>query len=110
MKAFRISSLAVALMLLLGSSVGLAQQDSVGDLGLAARQDDLDSFWLETRNWYWYGYRPHAVHLSRFDSNLPNWNTGTSGYSFGINEPAGNAPWQGGPSTPFQLTKHGTWH
>jgi hypothetical protein len=102
--------------LVLGSGA-MAQQtsgtrtDSTGDLGLTVRQDDLDSFWLDTQNWYWYGYRPYSkVHLSRYAPSLPTWNTPGSGYSFGINEGAGNAPWEGGPNVPFQLTKNGTWH
>jgi hypothetical protein len=50
------------------------------------------------------------VHTTRFAGSLPTWNAGKSGYSFGITEPAGNAPWEGGPNVPFQLTKGGTWH
>ncbi|HEV8071243.1 MAG TPA: hypothetical protein VGP76_26245 [Planctomycetaceae bacterium] len=102
---------AFAIVFLLGASGGSAQQDSMGDTGLTVRQDDLDSFWLDTHNWYWYGYRPYThVHTTRFAGNLPTWNTGKSGYSFGINEPAGNASWEGGPNVPFQLSKGGTWH
>ena len=104
-------ALVVALAALLRVSGGSAQQDSVGDLGLTARQDDLDSFWLDSRNWYWYGYRPYTkVHMSRFMGGMPTWSSGQNSYSFGINEPAGNAPWEGGPKVPFQLTKYGTWH
>ena len=111
-KAFIVALIAVAALWM---SPGAAQQDSVGDLGLAVRQDDLDSFWLDTHNWYWYGYRPSAkAHVSRFDSGLPAWSSAaasaTGGYSFGINEPAGNASWEGGPNTQFQLQKNGTWH
>jgi hypothetical protein len=102
---------ALAIALLLSASGGSAQQDSMGDTGLTVRQDDLDSFWLDTHNWYWYGYRPYThVHTTRFAGNLPTWSAGKSGYSFGINEPAGNASWEGGPNVPFQLTKQGTWH
>jgi hypothetical protein len=92
-------------------------QDSVGDLGLAVRQDDLDAYWLDTREWYSFGYRPYAkVHLSRFAPGLPSWSSPaaatTGGYSFGINEQWGDtsAPWQGGQPEKFQLTKYGTWH
>ena len=102
---------AFAIVFLLSASGGSAQQDSMGDTGLTVRQDDLDSFWLDTQNWYWYGYRPYThVHTTRFAGNLPTWNAGKSGYSFGINEPAGNASWEGGPNVPFQLSKAGTWH
>jgi hypothetical protein len=117
MKVFKQALLpALAIVFTFCVSGGSAQQaatrqDSVGDLRLAVQQDDLDSFWLESRNWYWYGYRPYThVHLSRYAGNMPTWSTGTQGYSFGINEPAGNAPWEGGPQVPFQLTKNGTWH
>jgi len=108
---------AIAAVLLLCASGGSAQQDSVGDVFYTVHKDDLDSFWLDTNNWYWYGYRPYThVHLSRFAGSLPTWNSAAAaapggGYSFGINEPTwGNAPWQGGPKVPFQLTKAGTWH
>jgi hypothetical protein len=91
--------------------------DTTGDLYLTARQDDLDSFWTDTQNWYFYGYRPYTkVHLSRFTPGMPTWNssaaTTTGGYSFGINEPWGqtSAPWQGGSPQKFQLSKNGTWH
>lgn len=88
------------------------RQDSVGGLNIAVRQDDLDSYWLDTQNWYWYGYRPYTkVHISRYASSLPTWSAGSrEGYSFGMNETAGNASWEGGPPAKFQLTKYGTWH
>jgi hypothetical protein len=107
---------ALAVLTLCCASGSFAQQDSVGDLGLDTHKQDLDSFWLDTHNWYWYGYRPYThVHVSRFAGNLPTWNSGAAaapggGYSFGINESAGDAPWEGGPKVPFQLTKYGTWH
>jgi hypothetical protein len=105
--------LALAIVAMIMVSGGSAQQDSVGDLGLAARQDDLDSYWLDTRVWAEYGYRPYAkVHTTRFMSSLPsNW-TGRTSYSWGMNSPSTlSAPWEGGPSTgPVQLTKYGTWH
>jgi hypothetical protein len=111
MKLNRILIPALAIVVLFSVSSGSAQQDSMGDTGLTVRQDDLDSFWLDTHNWYWYGYRPYThVHTTRFAGSLPTWNAGKSGYSFGITEPAGNAPWEGGPNVPFQLTKGGTWH
>jgi hypothetical protein len=117
MARIRPSLLIVLVTTLVLCSSGSAQQtsgtrrDSTGDLGLTVRQDDLDSFWLDTNNWYWYGYRPYTkVHLSRYAPGLPTWNTPGAGYSFGINEGAGNEPWEGGPKVPFQLTKHGTWH
>lgn len=60
------------ILLLLGTvtllwvSGGSAQQDSVGGLNNVVRQDDLDSYWLDTNNWYWYGYRPYTkAHISR---------------------------------------------
>jgi hypothetical protein len=111
-KTFIVALIAVAALWM---SPGAAQQDSVGDLGLTVRQDDLDSFWLDSHNWYWYGYRPYTkAHISRFDSSLPSWSSAaasaTGGYSFGINEPPGNASWEGGPNTKFQLQKNGTWH
>jgi hypothetical protein len=87
---------------------------SVGGLNNTVRQDDLDSFWLDNQNWYWYGYRPYAkVHMSRYAPGIPGYfaSGGTrGGYSFGINESAGNAPWEGGPPVNFQLQKNGTWH
>jgi hypothetical protein len=87
---------------------------SVGGLNNMVRQDDLDAYWLDTRSWYWYGYRPYTkVHMSRYAPGIPGYTAseGTrSGYSFGINESAGNAPWEGGPPVKFQLTKYGTWH
>jgi hypothetical protein len=90
------------------------QPGTVGGLNNTVRQDDLDSFWLDNKNWYWYGYRPYTkVHLSRYAPSMPTWYTPSradSGYSFGINESAGNAPWEGGPPGKFQLTKYGTWH
>jgi hypothetical protein len=107
---------AIAIVLIFSVSGGSAQQaatrtDSVGDWRLAVHQDDLDAYWLESRTWYWYGYRPYThVHTQRFAGNLPTWSSGTSGYSFGINEPSGDAPWEGGPQVPFQLSKGGTWH
>jgi hypothetical protein len=112
MKLFKKASIpALSIVLVLCASAGSAQQDSVGDLGLDVRQQDLDSFWLDTNNWYWYGYRPYThVHTTRFAGNLPTWSAGKSGYSFGITEPTGNAPWEGGPNVPFQLSKSGTWH
>jgi hypothetical protein len=107
--------LVVAAVSLVFMSRGSAQQDSMGDTGLSVRQDDLDSFWLDTHNWYWYGYRPYTkAHISRFAPSLPTWSSAaaanTGGYSFGMNEPAGNASWEGGPTTKFQLDKNGTWH
>jgi hypothetical protein len=108
-----------------GVSASLAQQpyssgtktDSEGDPFLTARQEDLDSFWTDTQNWYWYGYRPYTkVHLSRFTPGMPTWSSAaaatTGGYSFGQTDPWGqtNAPWQGGPPQKFQLSKYGTWH
>jgi hypothetical protein len=106
--------LLVAVLALLWMSRGSAQQESLGDTGLTVRQDDLDSFWLDTNNWYWYGYRPYAkAHVTRYAPGLPAWSATTpdrGGYSFGITEPAGNQPWEGGPSPKFQLSKGGTWH
>jgi len=32
--------------------------------------------------------------------SLPTWNTAKSGYSFGINEPTGDAPWEGAQDVP----------
>ena len=106
------------ILLLLGAvtllwvSGGSAQQDSVGALGATVQQDDLDSYWLDSHNWYWYGYRPYTkAHISRFAPGLPTYYSGNSaGYSFGMNESAGNAPWEGGPPVKFQLSKYGTWH
>jgi hypothetical protein len=90
------------------------REGSVGGLNNTVRQDDLDSYWLDSQNWYWYGYRPYTkVHLSRYAPGIPSYYSaeGTrGGYSFGINESAGNAPWEGGPPVKFQLTKNGTWH
>jgi hypothetical protein len=90
------------------------QPGSVGGLNNTVRQDDLDSYWLDNQNWYWYGYRPYTkVHLSRYAPGIPSYysSEGTQGgYSFGINESAGNAPWEGGPPVKFQLQKNGTWH
>lgn len=87
---------------------------SVGGLNNMVRQDDLDAYWLDTRDWYWYGYRPYnKVHLSKYAAGIPGYfsSGGTrGGYSFGINESAGNAPWEGGPPVNFQLQKNGTWH
>jgi hypothetical protein len=105
----------IAVVSLFWTSRGSAQQETMGDAGLSVRQDDLDSFWLDTHNWYWYGYRPYTRdHLSRYAPGLPTWNSAaastTGGYSFGINEPAGNEPWEGGPTPKFQLGKDGTWH
>jgi hypothetical protein len=104
--------LSLAAATVLWVSGGSAQQGSVGDLGLTVRQDNLDSYWLDQRNWISYGYRPYSkVHLTRFMGNLPTWSSaGGKGYSFGINESAGDAPWEGGPPTQFQMTKYGTWH
>jgi hypothetical protein len=106
--------LAVAAASLFFMSRGSAQQDSVGDFGLTVRQDDLDSFWLDNRNWAWYGYRSYIKAPSRFAPSLPTWSSAAAatsgGYSFGINEPAGNQPWEGGPTPKFQLEKNGTWH
>ncbi len=104
--------LTFAILALFWVSGGSAQQDSVGDLGLAVRQGDLDAYWLDTREWYWYGYRPYTkAHLSRFAPEMPTWSTARrGGYSYGINESPGDAPWEGGPKATFQLTKYGTWH
>src|SRR5579864_1702133 len=55
-KAIVLSVLATILVCVTG---GRAQQDSIGDLGLTVRQDDLDSYWLNTQNWLSYGYRPY---------------------------------------------------
>jgi hypothetical protein len=95
---------------------GSAQQDGVGPQGvatnLAVRQDDSDAYWLDTNTWLEYGYRPHAVTPpTRYASAIPSYFAGSrGGYSFGINEPAGNAPWEGGAPDKFQMTKYGTWH
>lgn len=103
--------LALSLVVLLAVSGGSAQEGSVGDLGQTVRQDDLDSFWLDSRLWAFYGYRNYSkVHTTRFAGNMPSWSSGASSYSFGMNEPAGNAPWEGGPKAPFQMSKNGTWH
>jgi hypothetical protein len=93
-------------------SNGSAQQVAdPGDLGLAARQEDSDSYWLDSSTWLFYGYRPHLAKVSRFAPSLPTWNAGQNGYSFGMNAPPNNAPWQGGRSKDqVQLTKYGTWH
>jgi hypothetical protein len=101
----------LGIVLVLGVSGGFAQQDTVGDTRLLAEQDDLDSYWLDSRLWNWYGYRPYTkTHISRFEPSLPTWSTGTTGYSYGMNESAGNAPWEGGPPVKFQLQNNGTWH
>jgi hypothetical protein len=100
----------ISLLYIPGSS---AQQAYLGGgLNNVVREDDLDSYWLDTHNWYWYGFRPYTkLHLSRYAPGLPTWSAGSrAGYSFGINEPSGNAPWEGGPPEKFQLTKYGTWH
>jgi hypothetical protein len=90
------------------------QTGSVGGLNNMVRQDDLDPYWLDTNTWYWYGYRPYTkVHISHYGPGIPGYfaSGGTrGGYSFGMNESAGNAPWEGGPPVKFQLTKNGTWH
>ena len=90
------------------------QPGTVGGLNNMVRQDDMDSFWLDTHNWYWYGYRPYTkVHLSHYAPGIPGYyaSEGTrGGYSFGINESAGSAPWEGGPPEKFQLQNNGTWH
>jgi hypothetical protein len=104
--------LSVAAATLFTVSGGSAQQGDVGDYGLTVRQDNLDSFWLDQRNWLSYGYRPYEkAHVSRFMGGMPSWTSSAGkGYSFGMNESAGDAPWEGGPPTKIQMTKYGTWH
>jgi hypothetical protein len=124
MTHFKLSSVVfVAVVSLVFVSGGSAQDGpqysgtrpgSVGGLNNTVRQDDLDSYWLDSQNWYWYGYRPYTkVHLSHYAPGIPGYYAaeGTrGGYSFGINESAGNAPWEGGPPVKFQLQNNGTWH
>ena len=113
-----IKSATILLILVIAAlwvSGGSAQQDAVGPQGvavnLAVRQDDSDAYWLDTNTWLEYGYRPHAVTPpTRFASALPSYFAGKSGYSFGTIQPSENAPWEGGTSTKFQMTKYGTWN
>ena len=69
--AYFAAKLAVAAASLFFMSKGSAQQDTVGDFGLAVQQDNLDSFWLDNRNWAWYGYRSYIKAPSRFAPSLP---------------------------------------
>ena len=97
-------------------SGGSAQQPGVGTEGVAAnlavRTDDSDAYWLDTNTWLQYGYRPHAVTPpTRYASAIPSYFSGQrGGYWFGINESAGDQPWEGGSPDKFQMTKYGTWH
>jgi hypothetical protein len=111
--AIIVATLAVAVLWVSGGS---AQQEGVGTQGvapnLAVRQDDSDAYWLDTNTWLEYGYRPHAVTPpTRYASAIPSYFAGQrGGYSFGINESAGDQPWEGGPPDKFQMTKSGTWN
>jgi hypothetical protein len=109
------------ILLALGAAVlwvsrGSAQQNGVGTQGvatnLADRQDDSDAYWLDTRTWLEYGYRPHATAPpTRYASAIPSYFAASrGGYSFGINESAGDQPWEAGAPDKFQMTKSGTWN
>ena len=113
MTTFQKCGLAVVFsVFLFCGSHGTAQDDTLGDLGIRVRQQNLDSYWLENRTWAEYGYRPHVTsHLTPFTS-LPSPYAGKNYYSWGTNEPAATMNDILGRSSKsdIQMTKYGTWH
>ncbi|QDU46792.1 hypothetical protein [Symmachiella dynata] len=77
------------------------------DLGAIVKQQDLDSYWLDQRAWYEYGYRPH-VNLDRI--HYPP--RGVNSYSTGPAWEVGDKLDLGDPAAKYkiQLGKDGTWH
>lgn len=93
-------------------SGGTAEDQTLGDLGIRARQGNIDPYWSDSKIWAEYGYRPHVTsHLQRFTS-LPTAYTSKGTYAWGDNPPAANMTDILGRSSKadVQMTKFGTWH
>src|SRR5262245_903300 len=86
--------------------------DTMGDLSMRSRNEDLDSYWLDTSTWAFYGYRQHLqTYQTRFMSQLPSDFDGKNYYSWGMNQPQTIAPLSGGLNlNNVQIAKNGTWH
>lgn len=86
--------------------------DTMGDLSLRARNEDLDSFWLDTNSWAYSGYRQNMkTNQSRFMGGLPSYFDGKNYYSWGMNQPdMSSAPLSGGLNlNNVQINNNGTW-
>ena len=108
-KAFVLTILSSTLICVTGRS---ADEDTLGDLGIRVRQQNLDSYWLNTKPWMEYGYRPHVTsNLTRFTS-LPSVFAGRNYYAYGTNPGFGTSADSLGTlnKDDIQMTKYGTWH
>lgn len=104
---------AVVFSLVICASSGMAEDGTLGDLGLRVRKERLDSYYLDHRIWEQYGYRPYATtQIRRFESSLPTYTAGKDYYSYGTMLPVPSAEKIGAASSKrsIQLTKYGTWH
>ncbi|MCA9068200.1 MAG: hypothetical protein KDA84_04720 [Planctomycetaceae bacterium] len=78
-------------------------------LSQAVRSQDLDSYWLDTKKWMAYGYRPQLKDKVTPWAKGPSYFSGKDSYTYGSDLPTPSL------KNPFdkkniQLTKYGTWH
>lgn len=78
-------------------------------LSQAVRSQDLDSYWMDTKKWMAYGYRPQLESKVTPWAKYPSYFAGKDSYTYGSDLPAPTL------KNPFdkkniQLTKYGTWH
>lgn len=99
--------------LVFGATGGSAQDESgLGDLGIRVRQQNLDAYWLNSKQWMEYGYRPHVTANMTPYTNLPSVFAGKNYYSYGMNNPTVTVRDILGRNSKdeIQMTKYGTWH
>lgn len=109
-----VAFLAITLLFFAGATaqIDVPPVDTMGDLGMRSRSEDLDSYWLDTSTWAFYGYRPHQqAAQTRFMGTLPSYFDGKNYYSSGMNPPQTSAPLSGGLNlNNVQIENNGTWH
>mgnify|MGYP007073334118 FL=1 len=77
------------------------------DLGAIVQQQHLDSYWLDQRMWYEYGYRPQVkMQRLHYPNYLPD------GYYVGPDWTIKDKLELGDPAAKYKLQwgKDGTWH
>ncbi len=80
------------------------------DLQQIVQKQELDSYWLDQRMWYEYGYRPHVdMQRVHWPTKLPK---SLKPYYYGPSWKIKDKLDLGDPKAKFaiQWGKHGTWH
>lgn len=103
---------AVVFFLAISATSGVAQEGTLGDLGIRTRKYDLDGYWMDSNTWQEYGFRPYVkTHIKQF-AGLPSYFGGKDDYSYGTETPPVLVSNLDAASSKrrIQLTKYGTWH